>query len=363
MVGAVRLAFSLLVLAGCASASHGPAGTLIIHEHEAHCARAAMDKDSPYRMPLADPVKSAEDLAWLDPLPPEARRVARAAGLEPLLVALLRVMAADRARSRGEHGLSDAALAAQHSKPPSQPLTYASDPDELVASAATHGSATATLYQELTLRVLAFDAQLTALAFETQCTRQRAAQLVAALDAQENDRQLSLATGSLVAGAGTGIAAGAIDLAGVSDRLPANIALLGGVVTAAIGAASLLVPERVITLDHHRNLLRPVYFGQDPEHLYPSFVFRMLTARYPGDLTTPRDHLLSDFDAVSRAQVDASTRAESERVLFGDGGRYPRELLEARVELLHVVESAVHGVARDMELFNRFLVKLLAPPR
>jgi hypothetical protein len=100
----------------------------------------------------------------------------------------------------------------------------------------------ATLYQELTLRLLAFDAQLSALAFETQCTRQRVAQLIDDLDSQENKRQLGLATGSLITGAGSGIAAGAMDLASVSERLPIYVALFGGVVTAALGAASLMVP-------------------------------------------------------------------------------------------------------------------------
>lgn len=350
MVVAVRMLIASLVFASCTSGHPVHGASPAIHEHEAHCARAVMDKDSPYRMPLADPVTSPEAQVWLQALPPEARRVARAAGLEPLLVALLRVIAADRARGSSQSGLG-------------KPLTYTSDPDAIVLSASASSSSTATLYQELTLRLLAFDGQLNALAFETQCTRQRMAQLVAALDDQEDERQWSLATGSLIAGASTGITAGTLDLSGVSERLPADIALIGGVVTAAIGVAALLVPERIIRLEHERNLLRPIATGQDPDHLYPSFVFRMLVARYPGDVTTPRDRLLADFDAMLRARLAANTRHDAGHVLFGDGGRYPRELLEARVELLHLLESSVHGVARDMELFQRFLVKLLAPPR
>jgi hypothetical protein len=323
------------LLASCATASMARSVAATVHEHEAHCARATMDKYSPYRMPLADPVTSSEDMAWLAPLPPEARRTARAAGLEPLLVALLRASAAER----GE-GTQDSA------EPTARPNVPAS-----------------TLYQELTLRLLAFDAQLSALAFETQCTRQRVAQLIDELDSQENKRQLGLATGSLITGAGTGIAAGAVDLASVSERLPIYIALFGGVVTAALGAASLMVPERPIGLEHRRNMLRPIFRGEDPEHLYPSFVFRMLTAKYEGDATTPRDSMLADFESAIEEHVDARAIPESIEVMFGDGGVYPRELLEARVDLLHILESSVHGVARDVELFHRSLVKLLAPPR
>ena len=110
-----------------------------IAEHESSCARN-IPVHSPYRMPLADAVSKPEDMKELDVLASEARRTARAAGLEPLLVKLL--------RSRAE-GLTPQALALQ---------------------------------QELNLRLIAFDSQLTSLSFETECTRRHIADVAASLD-------------------------------------------------------------------------------------------------------------------------------------------------------------------------------------
>src|SRR5262245_1753638 len=83
--------FSLAL--GCAHASAGTRGdshALAADELESHCARASMGKYGPYRMPLANPVTDPESMSYLADFPFEARRTARAAGLEPLLVAILR---------------------------------------------------------------------------------------------------------------------------------------------------------------------------------------------------------------------------------------------------------------------------------
>ncbi|HEX5660166.1 MAG TPA: hypothetical protein VFX59_23390, partial [Polyangiales bacterium] len=102
--------------------------------------------------------------------------------------------------------------------------------------------------------------------------------------------------------------------------------------------------------------------GKDPDHLYPSFVFRMLTARYQGDAHPPRDALLQDFDAILRSKVPDVKHARALEILGGTGSYYPREMLEAREAFLHAVEFAVAGVARDLELFNRTAVRLFVTP-
>ena len=277
----------------------------------------------PYRMPLAEPVSDPEDMRLLDVLPPEARRTARAAGLEPLLVRLIR---AHGARASGG--------------PESEPL----------------------LQQELTLRLLAFDSQVSALTFEIECTRRLVSELAADLDSQESDRQFGLAASSLVIGAGTGVFAGAWTLAGESDELANIVAIGGSIVTAALGTAVLIVPNRGVALEHRQNVLQPIQVGKDPDHLYPSFVFRMLTAVYANDPHPPRDGLLQDFEHSLEAHVSEPQRPIARRILFGVGGSYSRALLETRRELFQLLQSAVQGVARDLELLNRFLVRLLATP-
>jgi hypothetical protein len=318
---------SVVLLACCSVACAGRFGATLppapIVEHEINCARN-IPVVSPYRMPLAEPVSDPQEMATLNVLPGEARRTLRAAGLEPLLVKLL--------RARGQ------------SAEPGQSLR------ELA------------LEEELTLRLMAFDSQLTSLSFETECTRRHLADVAVTLDSQEGSRQLTLATTSLVVGAGTGISAGLLDLAGSESLLSTLLAVTGGVITAGLGVAALTVPQREVMIDHRHNLLRPIQTGSDPEHFYPSFVFRMLTAQYPGDDTTPRVALRADFERTLEPFGDEHVRAELRGVIFGDGGVYSRALLAAREQMLHRVQFAVQGVARSLELLDRSLVRLLGTP-
>jgi hypothetical protein len=292
------------------------------YEHQAHCARPIMPNGSPYRLPLAEPLRDPSALALLDAeLPNEARRAARAADLEPLIVSLLR-----RQRS-GDTSSSE----------------YLSE------------------REELTLRIIAFDAQMVSLAFEVACTRRRIDDLLATLDAQERRRQRGLAAGSLVVGASTGTISGGWGLAGSNAVFaPALVAVAGGLITTALGAAALLVPERSVLLEHHHNLLRPVLEGDDPEHLFPSFIFRMISARYPGDVMTPRELLLAHVDSLVTEVVPRRERDHTWRVLGSDGGMYSRRQLEARAGCFHLLEQAVGGVARQLELLDRRLVRLFA---
>jgi hypothetical protein len=310
-----------LGLSACAGTFGGKFRPQPASEHETRCARAVMGRDSPYRMPLADPISDPEGLRLLEVLPPEARRTARAGGLEPLLATLLQ---------------------RKSEQPPANDLLLR--------------------YQELAMRVSAFDAQVSSLAFEVGCTRERVRDLITRLDDEEGNRQLMLAASSLLIGATTSTVAGAWDLFGQESEGPLWLAVGGGVVTAGIGAASLMVPERVVLLEHRQNLLRPILEGKDAEHLYSSFVFRMLTTRYQGDETTPRDALMHEFDAILQREVPGVKHARALEILGGTGTYYPREMLEAREAFLHAVELAVAGVARDLELFDRTIVRLFVTP-
>jgi len=321
----LRLFLSLALLSvssGCAATSSlGFRGAHVSSETDAHCVRAPMGVFGPYRMPLAEPVTLPEDMEVLDELPPEARRTARAAGLEPLLVKLLRARALPN-----------------------------NDTAELEVLS---------LRQELVLRLEAFDTQVSALTFELDCTNRHVRELIDDMDNRESNRQLILAAASLAVGAVSSIVLGIADVQGSASTVPPALGLGGAVVSAGLSTAMLVPPARSVMLRHDHNLLRPMFMGSDPEHLYPSFVFRMLTAEYANDSEVPRDDLMSDFESSIHNHVDTSELPTARDILFGEGGHYARGLLETRKELLERLQSAVQAVARDLELFDRLAVGLL----
>jgi hypothetical protein len=291
-------------------------------ELDFQCARAVMDRDSVYRMPLAgaetDPALAAE----LDVLPARARRVAWAAGLEPLLARLL----SERAAASGA---------------PSVLLLLQE--------------------QELGLRLAALDAQLTAAAFEAGCTAHHLRRLLEAFGAEEQHRQLTLAVVSLVTGAVVGTVSSVWGLADDGSDGPPILAIAGGLLATGLGAATLVHVEQSLWFEHPRNRLAPLWRGEDPEHLYPTFVFRLLTAD-DLDAGVGTSAALRAAWGEQIASLPAPRAANAERLLFGDGGVYLEQELALRAEMFASIESAVQGIVRDVELLGRSLVRTLTTP-
>jgi hypothetical protein len=293
-------------------------------ESDFHCARATMGRDSPYRMPLAGPETDPHLAAQLAVLPAEARRTALAAGLEPLLARLLD----ERARIGAELSLQQLLMQ-----------------DALLS------------------RVVAFHAQVSAAAFEAGCTADMIQKALSERAHHEQSRQVAIAIGSLVAGAVAGVAAGAWGLSDGSSKGPPILAVAGGVASTALGAAALTHEDPPLGFRHPRNRLTPVWLGADPDHLYPSFVFRMLTFPAVAGSRSPRDQLLETWHHKLEEQLsDPAERAAAERLLLGEGGTYDDDLLTLRAEMFEGLESAVNGMTRDLELLNRSLVRVLASP-
>jgi hypothetical protein len=314
------LIMGALAASGCAHA--GRVSPAFASERSPRCARETMDRLSPYRMPLAGAVMNSDEAAYLADFPAGARRAARAAGLEPLLVTLLR-----------EH---DAA------GPRPSPRLMA-------------------LELELSVRMTAFVTQVAAVAFEVKCTADEVRDVLVDLEEREHRGQFRLAIGSLLAGAVTASAAAALTIAREDDtRTPAIISLGGGVVTAALGVLSLERENPRVELAHDPNLLRPVFDGHDEDHLFPSFVFRMLMDPDDGPLGSPRARLLEAWKAdLDEVHME---RAAAERLLYGTGGVYTARLVEARTKQLERLQETLRSIARDLELLNRYLVRSLYGP-
>lgn len=283
-----------------------------------------MDQHSPYRMPLPGAETDPALASYLDALPYQARRAALAAGLEPLLARLL----AARARDLGQPSAEDRSMSLA-------------------------------LELEVTLRLVAFNAQLSAAAFEAGCTADMIQKVLPEFTHKEQSRQLAITLGSLVIGAVASIAGGIWSLEDSGSRGPAVVGIAGGTATTVLGLAALTHGERVIRFAHARNRLTPLVRGSDPDHLYPSFVFRMLTYPDASDGKSPRDELLAAWQLRLDDAIPPAQQASARERLLGDGGTYDEALLTVRADMFEGLESKIRGLARDLELLNRTLVRSL----
>jgi len=270
-----------------------------------------------YDLPLAGPVEDPELAAFLGEVPSEVRRVAQSAGVEPLLAELLR------------------------------------------AAASNEDGAPTPMKLELVMRLSSLEIQIAALLFEADCVGDQMEAVLAELERRHRRREVGLTVSSILLGAAAATAGGIWELRSSGGNGPAALVIGGGVASAALGVAA-FVPERgAVVFPHERNLLVPIVSGEDPEGLYPTFVFRMLTAPDPRDGTTLRDEIIDEWARILDEEVSSQQRPRAEAVLYGDGGLYDARLVDVRERMFDVLESHVNAVDRELELLYRYSAHLV----
>lgn len=248
-------------------------------------------------------------------LPPELRRAARTAGIDGLLVAL----------------------------------------------GAGEGDASAQQRLQLVTRISSLEIQLDAVLFEADCVGDQLEAVIHDLDARQHRREVALTVSSILVGAAAAVGAGVWELRGNAAAGPPVISIAGGTAAAGLGLAAFLPGRPPVTYRHARNLLAPIFSGEDPDHLYPTFVFQMLTTPMLDGGRSPRDALLDDWRRILDEGVRPEHRAIAREVLFGGGGTYDAALVDVRERMFDALESHLNSIERDLELLYRYSERLIAP--
>lgn len=302
-------------------------GLAVTEAETERCIRSVPGEASPYRAALPGPETDPALVPYLAPLPPEVRRTAAAAGLEPLLARLLRA----RAEADGADTLE-----------------------------------TLSLRQELGEHLAALPPQMLATEFECECEIALLADVIAEHDDREAERQLDLTIASLVVGAGSSLAAGLWDLANEQAAEPASpegplvTALLGAVVTTGLGVAVVVPVPRELVIEHEHNLLAPLAAGEDPGRIYPTFVLRMLTTPEADGGASPLEALRARWDTMIEEALGDHDRGLVDALLFGAGGVYDVEAARLRQALLEDLETTLDSLARHVDRLVAAIAEALA---
>lgn len=215
---------------------------------------------------------------------------------------------------------------------------------------------------ELFTRLSSLEIQLGALLFEADCVGDQLEAAIGRLDDRQRKQEIGLAAASIIVGAGAAIGGGVYE---IREHAPIGIPIIGivgGVAAAGLGIGAFMPGRVPVTYRHPRNLLRPIVEGEDPDGLYPVFVFRMLMVPLPDGEASPRDALLADWRRIL-ADVPAKQRAIAEQVLYGDGGVYDGDLVATRERMFDALESHLHSIERELELLYRYADRVIAEPR
>jgi len=324
--GIARMLAAALAAGSCTTMrpvlpAEAPRGAVVIDAVETRdCLRTTVGRAGLGDGALPGAVEDAQLLVHLAQVPADVRRTAWAAGLEPLLAALL------RARATGQDPRSIELLA---------------------------------MRLQVVMRISSLEIEVAALLFEADCTGDQMEAALLELDRQAGKQELALTIASIAVGALAGLGAGLWDVQGTESKGPAVLGIAGGVATAALGGAAFVPRRGRVVFAHGRNLFGPVVVGRDPQRLYPTFVFRMLTApAVPGEVT-PRDELLGEWQRIVDDAIPAQRRALAREILHGEGGVYDGALLDVRERMYDALESQLNAFDRDLEALYRFFGRVL----
>lgn len=199
-------------------------------------------------------------------------------------------------------------------------------------------------------RFLLLQAELDAAVSEVGCLDDQLEDLQAELEQRQGEFELTLTLSSIVVGALAGIVGGVLDYVEVDARIPATVAIAGGVGSAVLGVFALLPPEHSIELVHERNVLRAVWNEERArDATLPRFVAALLDAPEE-DGESPSDSLRARW-----AEVTEPLGEQGGALLLGDGGSYDLAALQVRELVLELLELSIRLQQQDLETLLRHL--------
>ena len=181
---------------------------------------------------------------------------------------------------------------------------------------------------------------------EIDCEGERGDQLRTRLQASLDRRLYRLNIATILTGAATAAATGA--LAFVSTAAASNIAgIVGGNAEAGLGLA-LLFGEASGELRTPRNMLREIWDRPAEARLMPASVWRYLN-RADAEGATPLDRLIAEW-CTQELLGEPGSEAERERgaLFLGPGGAYTPGDLDTREAMLELLQASVAMLNQDL---------------
>ncbi|MFS0757649.1 hypothetical protein ABC383_23590 [Noviherbaspirillum sp. 1P10PC] len=213
-----------------------------------------------------------------------------------------------------------------------------------------------TARQNLVERVTLTMLEVASVTGEIDCENERSGQLRNQLQKAEEQRLRSFTVAGLVLGAATAIISGGIALHS-PEAASANIVnVLGGSAQAGTGYATLSYTPTGL-LRHERNLLTDLWNGENGSAAYPASIWRFLNHSRGGNVDTPLSRLLvAQWKADGRLGTqDSDEERRRAGLIFGRGGKYTIEDLQARDAILDQLEATVKLLYQDLALLLREL--------
>jgi hypothetical protein len=203
------------------------------------------------------------------------------------------------------------------------------------------------LRQRITNQIALVSAAVASVAAELDCEGERADQVGAYLENQDDRRTQRLNVLSITIGAASGIGTTVFE----EKRTQYVLGIGGGLAAAGLGLLTLYGGHQTEFL-HARNLLTDVWQEQPVATTYPPHVWYML--REPGFSNSGQTSIAHNTrqrwqQRKELANPSSKAGQQLTALLFGNGGQYSAEQLALRADMLNELQSAVHLLNQELQ--------------
>ena len=206
------------------------------------------------------------------------------------------------------------------------------------------------LRSKIAHRILLASTEIDGLAAELDCEGERADQLGRYLDDANSKRNTRLTVTSIITGAITTVAAVAIKNTGTQNA----VAISGGLLTAGLSALTINPAGRKMMVTHARNPLTDIWYKPGASTVYSPFIWYVLNEKrfsFSGK-TSLAENIKKrwiEFD------LDNDVDIRTEKLFFGQGGRYKAGDLHTRAAMLNELQSTIRSINQDLQSLMEYI--------
>jgi hypothetical protein len=206
------------------------------------------------------------------------------------------------------------------------------------------------LSQKIDRKINIADLEISAIASEIDCEKERSGQLASYLKAKEDNAASNLTVAAIVVGATGAIAAGVL-LAKESETKTAEIVGIGTGITEATLGMMILLNTRKVEFYHKRNVLSDIWYGPEVSTVFPASIWYHLNYDDPENIEQSlRLQIVEkwmNFEQI--ADVKEKNKEALYELFFGEGGKYTSEQLSNRARMYEQIEAQVNLMMQDLK--------------
>ncbi|MEQ7801245.1 hypothetical protein ABDJ41_15710 [Pedobacter sp. ASV1-7] len=203
---------------------------------------------------------------------------------------------------------------------------------------------------KLSERINLASLEISSFASELDCEEERITQVADFLKGKEKQRETRLTVAAIGIGAIGGVASGFLSSNDNAGHSGDYVGIGTGIAEAILGVL-ILKNSKITELQHPRNALKDIWYGQDSSAIFPSSVWYYITYKNPTkpDELSLREKIIERWKGFNQVSVDNVEEMNKFKLQYlQDKGVYGTDDLYNRAKMYDQIESYVKMIKQDL---------------